>query len=208
VKVARCKLLGFGFLAMSLVLGSAFAQTETPVRLALIASEDELRPATDLLTAELSRDGGIALVERTEIERVLREQALSATGNDYLKLGQLLQADGLLIASLAKGGDSEQLSLRLVAVKPGVMLGAATSPWPVEATPDWARGLAARFQPLIPKVSVLAKDATPISVVNLRSAVRSREGEALERELTVKSNCLSSSAEAWRRSWRKRTSKD
>jgi len=42
-----------------------------------------------------------------------------------------------------------------------------------------------QFQPFLPKLSVLPKDSVPISILNLRSASKTREGEALERELTL-----------------------
>jgi len=170
----------------TMLLGRLFAQAaEAPVKLAIITEAAEFARVADLLTAELSRDGRIALVERTEIERVLREQALSATGRDYLKLGQLLKADGLLIAERFTQGGVEQLGLRLVAVRPGVVLGVVRAPQSADLSSEWARGLALRFEPLIPKLGVLVQDATPVSVVNLRSALRSREGEAFERELIV-----------------------
>ena len=44
---------------------------------------------------------------------------------------------------------------------------------------------AARFAPLFPKLGVRAKDAIPLSVVNLRSAVRRPEAEDLETRLTT-----------------------
>src|SRR5438128_427775 len=43
----------------------------------------------------------------------------------------------------------------------------------------------AHFTPLLPKLTVLPKDALPISILNLRAAVNSAESAKLERELTV-----------------------
>ena len=40
---------------------------------------------------------------------------------------------------------------------------------------EWASTYVRRLQPMLPKLAVLAKDAVPISVVNLRSAVSSAE---------------------------------
>src|SRR6266536_49045 len=68
------------------------------IRLAIVAEDKSLAPALDLLTAELSTNSQLALLERAQIDKVLAEQALSAAnGRDVLKLGQLLGADGLLI---------------------------------------------------------------------------------------------------------------
>ena len=73
------------------------AQSNAPVRLALIAESTDGSAASDLLTAEFSKNPLVTLLERNDIERVYREQGLSATNRDYLKLGQVLGADGLLL---------------------------------------------------------------------------------------------------------------
>ena len=81
-------------LAASLVMRAA-GQSNTPVQLAVIAENGEASAVGDLLTAELSKNPRITLLERNEIERVYREQGLSAANRDYLRLGQVLGADGL-----------------------------------------------------------------------------------------------------------------
>src|ERR1700733_11848547 len=97
------------------------AQTNGPVRLALISESNDASAAADVLTAELSSHANLQLLERNEIEKVYREQGLSAGNNDYLKLGQLLGADGLLLMETAKEDTNQFLNIRLVAVKPGVV---------------------------------------------------------------------------------------
>jgi len=76
-------------------------------------------------------------------------------------------------------GTNKFVGVRLVAVKPGVIIGIVRAPWPIQDAPGWARGLGNHFAPLFPKLSVSASDAVPISVVNLRSAVRSTEAQEL-----------------------------
>lgn len=156
-----------------------------PVRLALVASEPQALMAADLLTVELSKKEHVQLLERTEIERVYREQGLPSANVDYRKLGQVLGADGLLLLEMAKEGTNQFLTVRLVAVKPGVILGALRTLWPVMDAAQWARWIPTHFGPLFPKFGVLLKDAVPISVVNLRSAVRSPESQETERQLTL-----------------------
>ncbi len=172
-------LLAFGFVWS----GNAPAQTQA-VRLALIAETADAAAASDVLTARLSTNSQIQLLERNEIEKVYREQGLSAMNTDYVKLGRILGADGLLMLHLSKGGDSRRLMVRLVAVKPGVTLRQLEYPWPLDNQLQWAGVVATQFQPLFPKLAVLAKDALAISILNLRSAVASVQGETLERELT------------------------
>jgi ankyrin repeat protein len=156
-----------------------------PVRLAVIVSDASAATAADLLAVELTKTARLQLLERAEIDRIRREQGLSAANKDNLKLGQVLGADGLLLLEPAKEGTNQFLTARLVAVKPGVVIGSFRSPWPVADPAQWARWISARFGPLFPKLGVLVKDAVPISVVNLRSAVRSSGTEEEERQLTA-----------------------
>jgi Curli production assembly/transport component CsgG len=47
-----------------------------PLRLAIIAEEPALSTASDMLTAQLSGQSQIALVEREQLQKVFTEQAL------------------------------------------------------------------------------------------------------------------------------------
>jgi len=173
------------------------AQTNAPVRLALIAENDEASAASDVLTAQLSGNPNLQLLERNEIEKVYREQGLSAGNKDYLKLGQVLGADGLLLLDAVEmpkpsffalpGGfktpSSFDINVQLIAVKPGVVL--ANGQFPLSGDISrWAVDMANHLNPLLQKLSVSAQDAVPISIVNFRSAVHSAETEDEERQLT------------------------
>jgi len=72
------------------------AQSNQVARLALLAESPEAFAAVDILTAQLSSNDRVRLLERDDIEKVCREQGLSAANRDDLKLGRLLGADGLL----------------------------------------------------------------------------------------------------------------
>jgi hypothetical protein len=69
------------------------AQSNATVRLALISESPETSAAADVLTVQLSSNPSLHLLERSEIQRIYREQGLSAMNRDYLKLGQVLGAD-------------------------------------------------------------------------------------------------------------------
>lgn len=188
------------WLAMLLMtLSSMSARAKEPVRLALVSADEGVRLSADLLTAEFSRDAGITLLERDQVERIYRE--LAAGGQDFLKLGQVLGADGLLLLDSVEEGAAPTpptgpipfatptppktyaLNARLVAVKPGVVLAAERFTVERDMIPAWASAYVRRLQPLLPKLVVLAKDAIPVSVVNLRSAVSSSEAPELEQQL-------------------------
>lgn len=161
------------------------AQTNAPSRLAIVSESDDASAAADVLTVELSSHKNLQLLERSEIEKVYREQSLSAGNKDYLKLGQMLGADGLLLMETAKEGTNQSLNIRLVAVKPGVVLVAEKFSWPVTNLTEWSPAFAKHLELFLPKLTVLVKDAIPISVVNLRSAISSADGLETERQLKL-----------------------
>src|ERR1700744_2700837 len=168
-------------LAMGLPL---LAQTNVPVRLAVVAESDDNSSALDVLTAELSHQPNLQVLERDEINKVYQEQGLSAANKDYLKLSQILGADGLLLLSIVKNGPNQSLDIRLIAAKPGVALCHFTYPWPLGNLQDWSHIAISQIQPFLPKLLILPKDALAISILNLDSTVSSLQGEETERNLT------------------------
>ena len=94
---------------------------ERTVKLVRVSTRPMLTQTIDLLWAVKSL-----------IQRVYREQALSAGGRDELKLGRVLGADGLLLlnavnqaaanASAVPAPPLIDLTARLIAVKPGLVL--------------------------------------------------------------------------------------
>lgn len=161
------------------------ARAQQPIRLAIVSKSTEVERAADLLTAEFSKAGKVQLLERTEIARVYREQSLAADNGNLLKLGQVLGADGLLFLGVETVGTNQFLAIDLVAVKPGVILLNHRFRWPLELSAEWASAVESRIDTLTPKLGVLAKDAVPISVVNLRSAIETGEAREAERHLTL-----------------------
>jgi len=131
------------------------AQTNAPVRLAIISEMDEAGTVADILTAQFSSDPKIQLLERKEIERVYREQALSVGNRDYLKLGQILGADGLLLLNVNKTPIATNLTTRLIAVKPGVVLSTENFSWPLAGLADWASSFYQHQGLMLPKLTVL-----------------------------------------------------
>jgi EF hand len=183
----RCDLVKsvlFIFTILAFALRSP-GQTNEPVRVALVSESDEASAVVDVLTAEFSGHKNLQLLERNEIEKVYREQGLSAANTDYLKLGQILGADGLLLLDVVRTPQTTNLMARLIAVKPGVILTDGSFAWPLKDTAQWAESVSSYLNLLLPKLSVQAKDAIPISVVNLRSAVASAEGAETERQLKL-----------------------
>lgn len=159
------------------------AQTNAPVRLALVSDSDTGAAAVDVLTAELSGNPQVQLLERDQIAKAYHEQGLSAANTDYLKLGQVLGADGLLVFYVDRDGNDVRLHVRLVAVHPGVVLVAEEFAWSSKIGPEWAAGFARRLGSYLPKLTVLPQEAVPISVVGFHSAVSSDEAAETERQM-------------------------
>lgn len=170
-------------LLLSFVATGLLAQSNTPVRLALVTQTGEAAAISDALTATLSGNPKLHLLERDEIEKVYREQGVAAANRDDLKLGRLLGADGLLLLDVVRTRQATNLTARLVAVKPGVVLTDGSFPWPVTNPAACSEAVAIGLDSFLPKLALLSKDAIPLSVVNLRSAVASEAGAETEREL-------------------------
>lgn len=171
-----------GFLiAFWLSAAAAFAQP----RLAIVAEDPSLEATADALTAQFTGQDQFVLLERDQIQKVFREQSLSAANRDDLKLGEVLGADGLLVLEREQRGEKETIAARLIVVKPGVLLDVEDAPWPLENPEEWRRILLPRVISFTPKLAVLKKDAIPLSILNLRSALNTEAEHALERQLTL-----------------------
>ncbi len=171
-----------------LVLAAAVkspAETNAPVRLALVSETSEAMTVGDVLTAQLSGNHKIQLLERDQIEKVYREQGMSEANRDDLKIGRILGADGLLLLNVVRTPQTTNLTARLIAVKPGVVLTDGSFPWPLKDTAQWADSAVTYLDSFLPKLTVLAKDAIPISLVNLRAAVSSTDEQEAERDLKL-----------------------
>ena len=161
-----------------------FAQSNpAPVRLAIVSESSDTVAAADLLTAEFSKNDRVQLLERTEIEKVIREQQLSLKNLDCLKLGHLLGADGLLALQSVTEGTNIFLNAQLVAVKPGVILTDERFGRLAQDASAWSANIVGHLEPLLPKLGVLPQDAIPISVVNFHAGVRTAEAAELERQI-------------------------
>ena len=154
-----------------------------PVRMAIVSESTDTVAAADLLTAEFSKNDRVQLLERSEIEKVIREQQLSLNNLDCLKLGHLLGADGLLALQSVAEGTNLFLSVQLVAVKPGVILTDERFGRPAQDVSAWSANIVSRLEPLLPKLGVLPEDAIPLSVVNFHAGVRTASAAELERQI-------------------------
>ena len=85
---------------------------------------------TDALSDQLVRDGKVRVMERSQMEKILNEQGFQQSGicdggECALTVGRLLSIDRMVVGSLGKLGESFTLSVRVVDVSTGEVLGSA-----------------------------------------------------------------------------------
>lgn len=84
------------------------------------------RTMRDLVSTEVSRSTVFNLVERADLEKVLKEQALQLSGvtddSKAVQAGKVLNADALLFGSVAEAGDNITITAKLVDTETGAVL--------------------------------------------------------------------------------------
>ncbi len=115
-------------------VAEALSQDHQQTRLAIVdvgASNKAQEPFLDVLTAAFSKQPAVALLERTEIAKLLREQSLSLSMSnaDMVKTGKLLAADSLLMLEANTTEGKTLLRCRLVDASYGFKLWDASLPF-------------------------------------------------------------------------------
>ena len=92
-------------------------------------SESDAQALTDRLRFELHASGNFQVIERALMEEILKEQGFQQTGcvsNEcVVEVGKLLGAQNMVGGSLSKVGSTFSVSVRLVSVETGEVLGFA-----------------------------------------------------------------------------------
>jgi hypothetical protein len=159
----------------------------SPSRVAIIAATAQ-RSLAELLTAELSRQRDLALVEREAIDDVVKELSLAAgqtgDGEESLKLGGLLAADAILFVEPEAQSEPPQVRLKLVETRTGIRLG----DWPVPAAGMGAADVAevlAGLRQAAPKLGVPLGDRHLLGMIGIQPEVATAELAKLARALTA-----------------------
>jgi len=113
--------------------------------------------ATDALSDELLKTGSVRVMERSQMENILKEQGFQQSGacdgsECAVQVGKLLSVAKIVVGTFGKIGDSYSLSIRLVDVQTGEVLRSvhrmqrgAIDQVVVDVLPGMAAELAARF---------------------------------------------------------------
>ncbi|MDL2344165.1 CsgG/HfaB family protein [Deinococcus sp. MIMF12] len=119
--------LGSSSLAQSATLGVAYLNSNTPNPEAGWIS----RGLADMLTTDLSKISKLTVVQREQLDKVLKEQALGASGavdpGKAAQLGKLLGVQTLLTGSYAAIGRNVRVDLQLINTSTGRVEGGVTA---------------------------------------------------------------------------------
>ena len=161
-------------------LATGAGPAPTPPRIAIISGSDASDLAT-LLTAELSQNKDLQLLERNDLTKVGDEiQLQRLAGNDAVSLGKLVGADGLIFITKSPDG----FQARFTATGLGYALfddrfESATD------LPHLTELIGQRVSDYAPKLKLRPEEAVPISILNLRSDVAETDSADVERKLTL-----------------------
>lgn len=173
-----------------LLLGLAISPSQAH-RIAILPSpgHDDLE---SLLVAALSSAPDLQMVERSQIDALIREKRLEEFSSDpsrVRQMGELLGADSLLF--LEENGDT--LISRLVAVGPALVVDEQISRTPIKDAPGWAKFTAAHVQASLKDLPARPGSAILLSVLGVRSPIGTAVAMRQERECTALiENALSS----------------
>ena len=179
---------------------TAFGQTDAATRLALVGSGGSrgVGNALDLATALLGKDTDLQLLDRAEVDRVLREQAFSLTGmvraEDAVKAGHLLHVDLFAVLEGTLTNElREYASLGLVVFDAKTGVRYADSALLASNAVSAASAVSAAVRAAAVKSHRSSRDLHTVGLLSVRNADLPRQfdsicdsvGLLLERELTA-----------------------
>jgi curli biogenesis system outer membrane secretion channel CsgG len=88
---------------------------------------DEVATLTDVLRTELLNTGKYKVMERTQMEAILKEQGFQSSGacsdqQCMVEMGQLLGAEQLVAGSIGKVGKAYSINVRIISIRTGEIL--------------------------------------------------------------------------------------
>jgi hypothetical protein len=179
----RIKIAVLGLLLFA--AGSILSAAE-PVKLAIIAKPGKHRYNIDMLTEKFSKQPHCTLLERNDIDYIIKEHKLTALAivKNGIRIGQLIGADGVIIVSTVKVNDKNYIYLRLASVKSGVIIGTATYQLDQQSRElDFADAAVRHFSTLLSKLSLNRDELVNISILNFRSSSPAVRITGLERTI-------------------------
>lgn len=132
--------------SLLILLLAMTVSAEEKMRIALMdlqangVTQDIARTVSDLLRTELFKTKWFTVLERSEIEKILKEQGLQQTGvtelENAVKVGKILSAKKVLVGSVNKLAGSYIINARIIDVESGAVEYAETTKVASEAELD------------------------------------------------------------------------
>ncbi|MBU0715655.1 MAG: CsgG/HfaB family protein [Verrucomicrobia bacterium] len=155
----------------NIITAEATGVSNNAVIAVIDTTEGRLPDLEALLTARLSREANLNLVERKEIDAILKELELSAAQfvnrENTLKLGHLLGADGLVFLSLSD--DAKLVRVRLVDTRYGLRLLDTLAEWKREAVARIADEIVPLLSSASSKLLIRPEDEILVGILGIRN---------------------------------------
>ena len=181
------KTFRLALLSLLLPLAVALADDAPPLRLAILAVDatPEAQVVADLLMVKLSQGKQAVIVERSELDRVLREQELSAGGltdpRNRVLLGRILKATGFVLVE--REPRNKRLIARLVEVKQGFQACQWTYPEEGKQPDDIAAAIGADVLKSAGKLTLDPAQRVLVSIIRIGNATLSPDYGWIEDEM-------------------------
>jgi hypothetical protein len=179
------------FLFLILVLWSVSYSSAQQVRtpnIAIIADKAGglgQSPLISLLEVQLSKNDNIRLLERAQIDKILQEQQLSASGlldrTNTIKIGQLLRADAFIIITL----EGELIRVRVAETAHGLRLLDCFEELDNTKLDEISKKIAGDIKNISGKFSLPAGQLIPVGIVDIHRVQLGEQHRILERTLPV-----------------------
>src|SRR5262245_39665891 len=128
LKLASSTLLSLALLCAARPSAAADTLALVAVENSGYASADDAGAVSDAMTAAIVRDGRVKLVERQDLRRVMREQALAgsgAVGDDVqIKVGKLFGAKWVGVVKVRADGSGYSLQVHALETNTGIIAAA------------------------------------------------------------------------------------
>lgn len=165
-----------GLTSLLLIAGNVAASS----RIGIWTGDPSLSDLATLLTARLSKEPGVEILEREELSRILDEKKVQAVLTKEA-VPSLPGVEALLFLTEEPGGG---IRARFVACAPGIVLTDLTFP-PDLGLEARSAAIGNRIRRHLPRINLLQEKALAISVLNLRSALGGEDWREIELRLTA-----------------------
>lgn len=156
------------------------------VRIAIVSDGGIPAEISAMVQVVLSEADGFAVLERDEVEKIVRERTLNIANRGHqIDLAKLLNADALLLMQGVSLSGHRGVNARLLAVQQGVMVDARGARLPDESVLGWAENMAGLVTEAREKLAVKREDALALSVVGISTPLTGANADWVERQLSA-----------------------